>query len=210
MSDAVLNEKLAVIATIREGITMAMKNTGPILVNVLLWILTIWIPYLNVGTTIGLGVGIVSKVSRGEIIPMFEIFDPKYRKYMGEFFLTSGLVGLGIGIGLCFGIIPGIVICLAWSMALLLAIDKGKNPSEAISLSNNCTYGYKWKMLGIYFLIGLANFIVTLILMSIGRAIHTVGIMFFMTLLSFAASIFTGFLLIGVKSSIYRQLTDKI
>jgi hypothetical protein len=194
-------EKLGVINTIKDGITIGIKNIGPILVNIILWILTVWIPYLNVGTTIGLFVGIISKASRGETIPMTEIFDKNYRKYMGEYFLTSGLVGVGVGVGTVFLVIPGLVISLAWSMALLLVIDKGKNPTEAITLSNNCTYGYKWKMFGIYFLAYLALVIVVVIF----SLIPTVGV-----ILTIAASIFYLFILIGIQASVYRQLTENV
>jgi uncharacterized membrane protein len=144
-------------------------------------------------------VGIISKASRGEVIPMTEIFDPKYRKYMGEYFLTAGLVGMGVGVGMIFFIIPGIVIGLAWSLAVLLVIDKGKNPTEAITMSNNCTYGYKAKMFGIYFLVvlafGIAMFILGLIPVLRG-------------ILVFAASLFMIFVLIGLQASVYRQLTE--
>ena len=210
MSDTAFTQKLTVIATIKDGIAIGTKNIGPILVNVFLWAVTVWIPYLNVGTTIGLMVGIVSKASRGEVIPMTEIFDPKYRKYMGEYFLTSGLIGIGVGVGTVFGIIPGIVISLAWSMAILLVVDKGKNPTEALTLSNNCTYGHKWKMFGVYFLTSLAFMIVMMILFGIGQATGNSGVMGFMTFLVFLLSIFLLFVFIGLQASIYKQLTDGV
>jgi len=202
--------KLAVGATIREGITIGTRNIGPIFVNILLWALTIWIPYLNVGTTIGLMAGIVSKASRGEIIPMTEIFDPKYRKYMGEFFLASGLIGIGVCIGTIFGIIPGIVIGLAWSLAVLLVVDKGKNPTKALILSNNYTYGYKWKMAGIYFLTCLIFTAVQLILLGIGRALDNDEITFILSLIVCLSVLFEFFVSIGLQASIYRQLTEDI
>jgi predicted membrane metal-binding protein len=201
MSDAVAAKKLAVIDTIKDGLTIGIKNIGPILVNVLLWLVTIWIPYLNVGTTIGLMIGIVTKASKGEGIPMTEVFDPKYRKYMGEYFLTSGLVGMGVGVGVIFGIIPGIVISLAWCMAILLVVDKGKNPTEALVLSNNCTYGYKWKMFGIYFLVMVAFSIVSFIF----KLIPILGI-----ILVLAASLFIMVVIIGLQASIYKQLTANV
>jgi hypothetical protein len=210
MSDTIAAEKLAVIATIKEGIDIGVKNIGPILVNVLLWILTIWIPYLNVGTTIGLMVGIVSKASRGEAIPMTEIFDAKYRKYIGEFFLTSSLAGIGQVIGFMFFVIPGIVIGLAWSLAVLLVIDKGKNPTEALTVSNNCTYGYKWKMFGIIVLPCLAVFIVSLILNGLGAVTRNSGFMGFMSFLSALVWIFSIFIFIGLQASIYKQLTNEV
>jgi hypothetical protein len=198
MSDAA---KLPVIGTIKDGIAIGTKNIGPILVNVLLWALTCWIPYLNIGTTIGLWVGIVSKASKGEAIPFTEIFDPKYRKYMGEFFLTAGLMGMGIVAGLVFFIIPGYVIALAWSLALLLAIDKGKNPTEAISLSNKLTYGNKLRIFAVLILVGLAFGILSGIL----SRIPAVGMF-----LAFIVSLFMLFVMIGVQASIYKQLAANV
>jgi hypothetical protein len=210
MSDLANAQKLAVVPTIKEGIAIGAKNLGPILVNVLLWVVTLWIPYLNVGTTIGLMVGIVTKAGKGEPIDMTDIFDPKYRKYRGEFFLSSGLVGLGVGAGAVFGIIPGIVISLAWSLTLLLVIDKGKNPTEAITLSNQCTYGYKRRMVGIYMLTGLAFFLVSLILMSIGGASRNLGVIGFMTFITVLVWIFAIFVFIGIQASVYKQLAADV
>jgi len=203
-------KKLEVIGTIREGIEIGVKNIGPILVNLILWALTCWIPYLNVGTTIGLFVGIVSKASRGEAIPFTEIFDPKYRRYMGEYFLTCGLVGLGVGIGLVFFIIPGYVIALAWYFAPILAIDKGKNPTEAISLSNSITYGNKWRIFGIMFLVCLVLSIAVSILTGIGAATGSSGVIGFMALLSVIVCLFGIFVCIGLQASIYKQLAGNV
>ena len=203
-------QKLAVVATIKEGIGIGTRNIGPILVNVLLWILTIWIPYLNVGTTIGLTAGIVSKASRGETIPMTEIFDPKYRKYMGEFFLTCGLICVGILIGAIFGIIPGIVIALAWSLAILLVVDKGKNPTEAITLSNNCTYGYKAKMFGIYFLVSFVISVIQSLVFSMGSASNNDVVIFITSFIGILIAVFWFFVFIGLQASIYKQLTEGV
>jgi len=192
MSESTADKKLDIIVTVKEGFTIGITSMIPIFVNILLWVLTIWIPYLNVGTTIGLWVGIVSKASRGEAIPMTEIFDPNYRKHMGEYFLTSGLVGIGVG--------AGIVISIAWSLAILLVIDKEKNPSEAITLSNNCTYGNKGRIFCVYLLVFLASGIAGYIL----ALIPVLG-----KILAFAVFIITMFALIGLQASIYRQLTEK-
>jgi hypothetical protein len=194
-------KKLEIMDTIKEGIEIGMKNIGPILVNILLWALTCWIPYLNVGTTIGLSVGIVSKASKGETIPFTDIFDSKYRKYMGEFFLTSSLIFLGVFLGTILIIIPGIVMCIAWSLSLLLVIDKGKNPSEAISLSNICTYGNKGRLFCIYFLLSLVSGIISAILMQI----PVIGIY-----LSIILSFFVAFISIGIQASVYKRLTENV
>lgn len=201
MSDSTAVQKLAVMDTIKEGIDIGLKNIGPIIVNCLLWALTCWIPYLNVGTTIGLFVGIVAKTSKGEVVSMTEIFDAKYRKYMGEFFLTFALMSIGVFAGFIFFIIPGYVIALAWSLALLFAIDKGKNPTEAISLSNKCTYGFKGKI----FLINLLMSLVVGIISGVLGLIPVVGLV-----LSIVVSIFFGVISIGIQASIYKQLTEGV
>jgi hypothetical protein len=210
MSDLANGKKLAVVPTIKDGIAIGTKNIGPILVNVLLWALTVWIPYLNVGTTIGLMVGIVAKASKGEPIDMTDIFDPKYRKYIGEFFISSGLICLGVITGMLFGIIPGVVICLAWSLTLLLVIDKGKNPTEAITISNNCTYGYKRYMIGIFLLVGVGFGVVNMILMGIGSATGNPVFIGFFSFLSVLVGLFAVFVFIGIQASIYKQLTADV
>ncbi|MCL2065399.1 MAG: hypothetical protein FWG98_13655 [Candidatus Cloacimonetes bacterium] len=194
------NQKLDIVETIKEGINIGFTNLAPILVNVVLWVLTCWIPYLNVGTTIGLFVGIVSKASRGETISSTEIFDPKYRKYMGEFFLTFGMMIVGIYAGFIFGIIPGIIISYAWSLALLLLIDKGKNPTEALTLSNNFTYGYKWRMFAIYLLLGITFAILATLFALIPYLCYVLIFALIVVLLGVQ---------IGVQASIYRQLTEE-
>jgi len=210
MSDAVVITKLSVIGTIKEGIGLGAKNMGPILVNALLWMITCWIPYLNVGTTIGLFTGVIAKSSKGEAISFTEIFNPDYRKFMGEFFLTSGLMAAGIAAASLLMLIPGMVICLAWSQALLLVIDKGKNPTEALVLSNKCTYGNKWRMVWIFALQGLAIGIVCGILGAISGAIHVAAVSFIFGLIMFGVILFAMFVSIGVQASIYKQLTANV
>jgi len=195
---AIVVKSLSINGTIKEGIAIGTKNLVPIIVNVVLWVLTCWIPYLNVGTTIGLMVGIVSKAAKGEMIPPTEIFDRKYRKYMGEFFLTLGLMWMGIYAGLLLVIIPGIIITYAWILAPLLAVDKGKNPSEALTLSNNLMDGNKFKMWVVYTVATVAMYI----LMFIFLLIPGVG-----WVLSAATGLFGIFVFIGIQASVYKQLT---
>jgi putative flippase GtrA len=203
-------KKLEIADTLKDGVAIGMKNIGPILVNILLYVLTVWIPYINIGTTIGLAVGIISKASRDETISFTEIFDPKYRKYMGEFFLTTGLVSIGVSIGCLLFIIPGIVISIAWTFAPLLAIDKGKNPMEAIILSNNITYGNKARMFAIIFIAGLAFSVVCAILLGIGGATGSSGVMGFMGFLVTVLTFVFTFALIGIQASMYKQLAGNV
>ena len=75
-----------------------------------------------------------------------EIFKGKYRQYMGEFFILTGLKALGLLPALLFLVIPYIILNLAWSQATYLLLDKSVNPAEALTLSNKLTYGHKAKI----------------------------------------------------------------
>ena len=103
---------LTVGGIIAGGFSKGFRNVIPLAVNIILWLLTIWIPYWNVGTTIGLAT-IAIKMAKGTAISPVEIFNPTYRKRMGEYFLTVVLVYLGTLLGLVFMVIPGIALSLA-------------------------------------------------------------------------------------------------
>lgn len=160
---------------LQHSFQRGVKYLVPVLVNSVLWILTIWIPYLNVGTTIGLTIGIITKMARDESIEMTEIFKPEYRKNMGEYFLVMGFIMAGVMAGMIFLYIPGIVIGVAWMLAPLFVIDKGMTPIDAISKSNSVTYGKKWTIFGSMFLIYLAGYIAIFIGALIFGKIPAIG-----------------------------------
>ncbi|GBD88247.1 hypothetical protein BMS3Abin03_02182 [bacterium BMS3Abin03] len=163
-------EQLTISGIIKNSISIGLKNLASIVGAVILWVLTIWIPYINVGTTIAL-LGMVVAISKGGIISPFEIFDKKYRRNMGEFFLLIAFMEIGIMAGLLFFIIPGIVISIAWGQAVYLLIDKNMNPTEAIAMSNKLTYGKKWTIflgnLILVVVLYIALFIIVLIVSQI-------------------------------------------
>jgi uncharacterized membrane protein len=165
-------EELTVNLIINEGIKKGIRNALAIFVNCLLWLITIWIPYLNVGTTIGLLCGLVPKISKDEELSYTEVFNPEYRKKMGEVFVALPLVIGGIVFAFYCLIIPGIVLSIAWSLVYYLIVDKNMHPLEAIKKSNEATYGKKWIIffgfLVLYILIGVALGIIVLIASALG------------------------------------------
>ena len=170
-----MNE-LSVGAIVGNGVKQGLSSAGAIIVNVILWLLTVWIPYLNVGTTIGLSVGLVAKAGRGEPISPTEIFNPVYRKQMGDYFLVTALVSMGTSVAMLLLVIPGIVLSIAWGLATLLAVDKGLNPTAAMTKSNNVTYGKKWTIFFGVLVLSLIVGVIAGILAAIGLAIsETLG-----------------------------------
>ena len=147
-------KKITVTGVLSEGIGLGIKNAVSMLGATVLWLLTIWIPYLNVGTTIAMAT-IPIELSKGKVISPLFIFDGKYRKFMGEYFTLIGLMYLAIIPALFFMIVPGIIISIGWSLAIYILLDKGVAPGEAMIQSNKATYGYKWTIFAVSFLLVL-------------------------------------------------------
>jgi len=152
--------------TLLDAYSIAVKNALSIVLSILLWLLTIWIPYINIGTTIALYTLPLALSRNKPISPTF-IFDKRYRQFFGEFFLTGGLMLAGIMAGTAFCIFPGIVVSISWSLAPLLVLDKGCNASEALTLSNKYTYGNKF----LIFILFLALMVSLVVLLGILAAI---------------------------------------
>ena len=134
---------------------LAMNQFWSVLGACLLWLITVWIPYINVGTTIGL-IRLQIKLGRGEQIDAGEIFDAENRAAMGKIFLLWSFMTTGIIIGLIFFIIPGIVLWSAWFFSSMLILDRKLDPIQAMSKSYDLTYGYKWVIFFIITLIQIA------------------------------------------------------
>ena len=114
-------KKLDFGETLKDSVAIGVKNAPSVIAAVALWLITIWIPYLNVGTTIAITL-LPTQLAKGEIVNPLGIFDSKYRRYMGEFFITMGLMVFPIFIGVLFMVIPGIVLSIAWTLSYALNI----------------------------------------------------------------------------------------
>ena len=202
-----MNQKLNIIATIKDGVAIALVNYLSLVLTAALYLLTVWIPYVNVGTTIAM-CSLPAEMAKGNILNPLFIFDGKYRKNMGEFFILMALMGGAILAGILFGIIPGIVISIAWSFATVLFVDKNLNALEALRESNSLTYGNKWRIFGAEFLVVICLEIVTAIIsfiFGLGEIgwLETIG-----TIINLVIVIFAVPAIYGVEASIYRQLTS--
>ncbi len=179
-----------------------MKNAASIDGAVILWILTIWIPYINVGTTIAL-CAIPVELSKGNVISPTFIFNARYRQFMGEYFSLLGLMMLAIWPAILFFIVPGIVIAIGWSLAIYLLIDKQISPTQAMIQSNKATNGYKWTIFGVQFVLMAAFYIVMYICGVIFNNLPAVN-MLLMIILVVALQVIS----LGCSTVIYRNLTN--
>ena len=199
-------KKLEIIPTIKEGISLALVNYLSIVGAVVLYVLTLWIPYLNVGTTIAMA-ALPAEMAKGSVINPLFIFKGEYRRNMGEFFILMSLMIGAISVGFMFMFVPGIVIAYAWYIAVILFVDKDRNALEALRESNKLTYGNKARIFGIEIVlslaIGIAMAIVSFIfglgeigwLEGIGTCINLLLLIFFIPAM------------LGAQAVIYKSLT---
>ena len=201
-----MNKKINILATIKDGIAIALVNFLSLILTTILYVLTIWIPYLNVGTTIAM-CSLTAEMAKGGAINPFFIFKGEYRKNMGEFFILMSLMLGAMSVGFMFMFIPGFVISIAFSFAAVLFVDKNMSALEALRESNRITFGNKWRIFFTQLVLCICLFIAVAIidaifgigevqwLESIGSIINVLIILFFIPALY------------GVDASIYKQLT---
>ena len=199
-------KKLDFAETLKDSIEIGVKNAPSIVVAVILWLVTIWIPYINIGTTIAIQL-LPVELAKGNVINPLSIFDSKYRRYMGEFLITWGLMLIPIYIAALFLVVPGIVLSLSWTLSFYFLLDKGKNPIEAIKASNDATYGSKWTMFFVILVFSIIMGIVYGIFLFVCGAIDVAFITFVVMfiLLVLAASI-----AMAIDDSFWKQLKDNV
>ena len=142
-----MDKKINIMATIKDGLAIALVNFVSLILVTVLYLVTIWIPYLNVGTTIAM-CSLPAEMAKGNMVNPLFIFDGKYRKNMGEFFILMALMSGAISVGFLFMGIPGLVISVAWSFASVLFVDKDMSALDSLRESNRLTYGNKWRIFG--------------------------------------------------------------
>jgi hypothetical protein len=195
---------LSVGEIVSSAFRTGLQNTASLGVATVLWLLTIWVPYLNIGTTIAM-LSVVAMLARGKTISPTEIFDPRYRKMMGEYFLLAGYQLAGTLAGIAMGVIPGIVISISWSQAVYLMLDRQINPVEALTLSNRITYGYKWRIFLGVFAVGAVYGVLFLVVWLLSRVSPVLG-----GLLALAWIICYVPVLLGAWAHIYHKLSGRL
>ena len=195
--------KLPFKETLGEACQIGLKNLLSLIAVTLLYIVTIWIPYINIGTTLAMS-ALPAELAKGNVIDPFFIFGSKYRKNMGEFLLLMCFMYMALLLALVLLLVPGFVLAYSWCLAILLFVDKDMKPLDALRKSNELTYGYKWRMFGLEIVLAVCLMIVDGIVVGIFEAtgLATLGII----LNCILCLLFVPFGL-GLDAVIYRNLT---
>ena len=195
-----MESKLNFQQTLVDGVNLGIKNIGNLLLMAFLYMITFWIPYLNVGTTIGFYKNIIA-LSKGEEVVPTSIFKKENFKNLGDFFLLLGLQTAGIGAAAMFFFIPAMVVGLAWQFAMYFFLDKGTSPLKSLSVSYNATLGEKWTLFFVY----LACGVLVCLVVGLLTAIPKVG-----AVLAFLAMIACVAIVIGVEATLYKYFSGKV
>ena len=199
-------KKLDFSTTLKDAISIGLKNAPSVIAAVILWLITIWVPYINVGTTIAITL-LPTQLAKGKIINPLSIFEGKYRRYMGEYFITMGLMVFPILIGVIFMFVPAIVLSIAWSLSYYFLIEKGKNPIQAIKASNDATYGSKWIMFAAKLVVG----IIAGIFLAIFQVLcYAIDVEFITYVVMFVLYVLIISIDMAVNASFWKQLKDNV
>lgn len=197
-----MSDKLSIPDIIQNGIQIGIKYVVPIIVNAILSLISIWIPYLNGGILIA-WMSFPIKMSRGESIEMTEVWKPEYRKNMGDVFIAFGLLIAAL-LGSYVVIGMGVVLMMGWYIAMQLVIDKGMTGPEAFKKSWEATNGNKMTIFlaQLVFIVGF--FIVAAILSAIGGLATILGYLTGLLTLGLMLALYP--ILHGMHAYIYQKL----
>lgn len=200
-------KKLDIFETIKEGLSLALVNYLSIICTVILYVITLWIPYLNVGTTIAIA-SLPAEMLKGDVINPLFIFDGKYRRNMGEFLILVSLMFGAIGTGMLFGVIPAFVISYAWYIALILFVDKDRPALESLRESNQLTYGNKARIFWIEFILAAIIILACALVSALCALIDLTWIKVCGGILIVVIAIFAVPAILGAQAVIYKKLTE--
>ncbi len=194
-----MENKLNFTQTLLDGVKCGIANALNLLLAGIMYLITFWIPYLNVATTIGF-YKLVIALSKGEKLDPMSIFDKENFKNLSDIFLLLGLLGAGVGAATAFMFVPGIVLGIAWGYAVYFLIDKNVSPLKALRLSFDVTRGEKWTI----FFVELVLVIAILLVAGLLGAIPKVG-----GVLAVIVAILSIPVAMGVEAQLYKHFSAK-
>ena len=194
-----MERKLDFGATLGDAFRTGFQNILNLLLTILLYGITLWIPYLNIATTIGL-YRIIIALAHEETFSPTDIFKKENFQPIGDFFLLLGFQTAGIGAAAFFLFFPAMVLSIAWQYSTYFLLDRGVSPLRALKLSFDVTRGEKWSIFFIGLVYGFCICLVCGLLFAIPKVGPFLGgIAYFVALPLF----------ISLQAVLYRYFFDK-
>lgn len=199
-------KRLDFATVLTDAWEIGTKHAPSIIAAVILFLLTVWIPYINMGTLIALTL-LPVRLARDEHIEPLSIFRSEYRRRIGDFLLTAALKQAAIVLGTAMLVVPGLVLAFSWKLAYWCLTEHGMNPLEAIRASADATYGSKWRLFFIFFAVVFCAVVVGLALHTICRAI---GVSLVSTIVLFAFVVLVLSVVTALDAAVWKQLRDNV
>ena len=194
--------------TFKESFSIGFGHIGSCCGAILLWLLTCWIPYINLGTWFGLQ-AMVNAWAKGEPFSATDIFDSRYRRMLPELLLGGSFRCILLTVCI-ITVIPAVVLSIATMFTTLIILEKEYSPVEAIRESNRITYGSKWTIFGVMIvmelIVGAAIGVLGGIFAVVGLFSPAVGVV--LGILELLVILFFVFpVSLGMTASMWRQLS---
>lgn len=199
-------KRVDIAAAAADTFAIATRHAPSIIAAVILFLLTLWVPYVNLGTLIALTL-LPVRLARDERIEALSIFRSEYRRRMGDFLLTAALKQAALALGTALLVIPGIVLALAWKPAYWCLAEHDKSPLEAIRAAEAATRGSKWRLFALLFAFTLCATVAGLALHTVCRAI---GISLVSSIVLFAFVVLVLWIHTSLCAAVWKQLRDNV
>ncbi len=193
-------KRVDIAAAAADTFAIATRHAPSIIAAVILFLLTLWVPYVNLGTLIALTL-LPVRLARDERIEALSIFRSEYRRRMGDFLLTAALKLAALTLGTALLVIPGIVLALAWKPAYWCLAEHDKSPLEAIRAAEAATRGSKWRLFALFFAFTLCATV------TVCRAI---GISLVSSIVLFAFVVHVLWIHTSLCAAVWKQLRDNV
>ena len=197
-------KRVDIAAAAADTFAIATRHAPSIIAAVILFLLTLWVPYVNLGTLIALTL-LPVRLARDERIEALSIFRSEYRRRMGDFLLTAALKQAALALGTALLVIPGVVLALAWKPAYWCLAEHDKSPLEAIRAAEAATRGSKWRLFALFFAFTLCATVAGLALHTVCRAI---GISLVSSIVLFAFVVLVLWIHTSLCAAVWKQLRD--
>lgn len=142
---------MLIVFVISAVISLIVQNTGDVIGGVLQIVGTVVQWWLYIGI-IMIALAVYNKQS-----PEFGMLFKGSGKTLWNYVLGTILYTLVVLVGLVLFVFPGIIWGIKFHYYSFLIVDKGMKPMDALKRSGAITMGYKWKLFGLFILIGLLN-----------------------------------------------------
>jgi hypothetical protein len=144
---------------------LAILNLKPstvqdIMVSLVVFVVTLLISMLVTAASQAVTIVAVSDVQMGKAPSIAAAF-AGMKDCLAKIILVTVVVSIGIVFGLLFCIVPGILLALAWSLAVPAAVVEKLGPLDAIPRSCALTKGSRGSIFVIMLLVGVITIIVT-------------------------------------------------